>query len=61
MPYYVGLDVSVKSVSICGVEADGAVIARDEVSSDPDQIAAFYSGTRRMLNALSTRVAFSSI
>ncbi len=28
MSYYVGLDVSVKSVSICVVEADGAVIAR---------------------------------
>lgn len=41
MSYYVGLDVSVKSVSICVVEADGAVVARGEVSSDPDQIAAF--------------------
>ena len=40
MSYYVGLDVSVKSVSICVVEADGAVIARGEVPSDPDQIAA---------------------
>lgn len=41
MSYFVGLDVAVKSVSICVVEADGTVIARGEVSSDPDQIAAF--------------------
>ena len=43
MSYYVGLDVSVKSVAICVVEGDGAVIARGEVSSDPDQIATFLS------------------
>lgn len=41
MSYYVGLDVSVKSVSICVVETDGAVIAPGEVSFDPNQIAAF--------------------
>jgi transposase len=41
MSYYVGLDVSVNSVSICVVEADGGVVARGEVSSDPDQIVAF--------------------
>ena len=41
MSFYVELDVSVKFVSICVVEANGAVIARGEVSSDPDQIAAF--------------------
>lgn len=40
MSYYVGLDVSVKSVSICVTEAHGAVIARGKVPSDPDQIAA---------------------
>ena len=39
MSYYVGRDVSVKSVAICVIEGDGAVIARGEVSSDPDQIA----------------------
>ena len=41
MSYYVGLDVSVKSVTICVVDSDGAVTARGEVSSNPDQIAAF--------------------
>ncbi len=41
MSYYVGLDVSVKSVTICVVDGEGAIAARGEVSSDPDQIAAF--------------------
>ncbi|MBY6059760.1 IS110 family transposase [Leisingera daeponensis] len=41
MLHYVGLDVSVKSVSICVVDEDGEVLARGETSSDPDEIASF--------------------
>ena len=41
MSHYVGLDVSVKSVSICIVDAGGVVLARGETTSDPDEIAAF--------------------
>jgi transposase len=41
MSHYVGLDVSVKSVSICVVDAQGAILARGETTSDPDQIASF--------------------
>tara|TARA_R110002094_G_scaffold125999_1_gene120047 strand:- start:722 stop:1291 length:570 start_codon:yes stop_codon:yes gene_type:complete len=41
MSHYVGLDVSVKSVTICVVDSNGAITSRGEVSSDPDQIAAF--------------------
>ena len=41
MSHYVGLDVSVKSVSICVVDAAGSVLARGETTSDPDEIAAF--------------------
>jgi len=41
MSHYVGLDVSVKSVSICVLDAGGAVLARGETTSDPDEIAAF--------------------
>lgn len=41
MSYYVGLDVSVKSVSICVVDVQGNVLARGETASDPDQIASF--------------------
>ncbi|WP_264211467.1 IS110 family transposase [Leisingera thetidis] len=43
MLHYVGLDVSVKSVSICVVDEDGEVLARGETSSDPDEIALFIS------------------
>ena len=41
MSHYVGLDVSVKSVSICVVDAQGTILARGETTSDPDQITAF--------------------
>lgn len=41
MSHYVGLDVSVKSVSICVVDAAGLVLARGDTTSDPDEIAAF--------------------
>ncbi len=41
MSHYVGLDVSVKSVSICVVDAGGVVLARGETTSDPDEIASF--------------------
>ncbi|MEO0995252.1 MAG: transposase [Pseudomonadota bacterium] len=41
MSQYVGLDVSLKSVSICVVAAEGAVTPRGETSADPDQIASF--------------------
>ena len=41
MSHFVGLDVSVKSVSICVVDAAGSVLARGETTSDPDEITAF--------------------
>lgn len=41
MSHYVGLDVSVKSVSICVVDAAGSVLARGDTTSDPDEIAEF--------------------
>lgn len=41
MCQYVGLDVSVKEVSICVVNGAGTVLARGTVQTDPDQIAAF--------------------
>ncbi|OBY25162.1 hypothetical protein [Leisingera sp. JC1] len=43
MSHYVGLDVSVKSVSICIVDGEGEVLAHGETSSDPDAIASFLS------------------
>lgn len=41
MSQYVGLDVSVKEVSICVVNTDGTVLARGSVQTDPDEIAEF--------------------
>ena len=41
MSQYVGLDVSIKEVSICVVSTEGAVLARGTVPTDPDLIAAF--------------------
>lgn len=41
MSHYVGLDVSVKSVSICVVDTHGAVLTRGETASDPDRIVSF--------------------
>ena len=42
MAYYVGLDVSVKETSICIMDDKGGVIARTDVSTDPDLIAQLY-------------------
>lgn len=41
MSQYVGLDVSVKEVSICVVDESGDVLARGTVTTEPDRIAAF--------------------
>ena len=41
MTSYVGLDVSLKSTSICVVDADGVVIVEQSVDSGPDCIADF--------------------
>lgn len=41
MAYYVGLDVSVKETSICILDDKGCVVARTDVSTDPDLIARF--------------------
>ncbi len=41
MCQYVGLDVSMKEVSICVVDESGAVLARDSVATDPETITAY--------------------
>ena len=35
MKHYVGLDVSLKEVSICVIDADGVVAAEGKVSTEP--------------------------
>ena len=42
MEQFAGLDVSLKSTSICVVDGDGAVTARGEVPTDPDAIRNFF-------------------
>lgn len=39
MTIYAGLDVSDKTTHVCVVDADGAVVKRDVVASDPDLLA----------------------
>lgn len=39
MTIYAGLDVSDKATHVCVVDADGAVVRRDVVASDPDVLA----------------------
>jgi hypothetical protein len=41
MVHYVGLDVSLKQVSICVVNDIGSVVREGVVDSDPEAIAAF--------------------
>ena len=41
MNTYVGLDVSLKNVSICVVDQDGSIVSEGCVISDPEAIAAY--------------------
>jgi transposase len=41
MNHYVGLDVSLKEVSICVVDAEGSVVNRASLATEPDVIADF--------------------
>ncbi len=42
MKYYAGLDVSLKEISVCIVDADGTVAARGTVDCDPRSVAGFF-------------------
>ena len=39
MKHFAGLDVSLKEISICVIDADGGVVARGTAPSDPDGVA----------------------
>jgi transposase len=41
MEYYVGLDVSLKQISICVVNETGSIVQEGVVDSDPEAIASF--------------------
>lgn len=40
MTYYVGLDVSLRSVNICVIDDQGEIIAESKVDSEPEDIVA---------------------
>lgn len=42
MSIYAGLDVSDKTTHICAVDADGNILKRDVVASDPDMLAKWF-------------------
>lgn len=46
MKYYAGLDVSLKEISVCVVDADGVIAARGNVECDPDAVANFFENKR---------------
>ena len=41
MKQYAGLDVSLKEISICVVDVDGAVLVRGTVLTEPEAVASF--------------------
>ena len=43
MSHYVGLDVSLKEVSVCVVDAEGTVLHRASIPTEPDTIAEYIS------------------
>lgn len=45
MSYYVGLDVSLKSIFVCIVDEKGKVIRESELVTNPDAVAGFLYGT----------------
>lgn len=47
MPYYVGLDASKKTTSVCVVEADGAIVREGVVETEPKAIIGFLRGEGR--------------
>ncbi|MDX2483750.1 MAG: IS110 family transposase [Pseudodonghicola sp.] len=42
MDYYAGLDVSLKEISICVVDADGKTVTRDVSPADPEGVAGWF-------------------
>lgn len=42
MEHYAGLDVSLKEISICVVDADGKIVARGVCPADPDGVAGWF-------------------
>ena len=43
MEYYAGLDVSLKEISVCVVDADGIAIERGTCPADPEGVAGWFA------------------
>jgi hypothetical protein len=41
MPYFVGLDVSLKQTAICVVDQDGATVREGSAATEPEKLAAW--------------------
>src|SRR6266704_3043728 len=44
MEYYIGIDVSLESSSVCVVDAKGRIVKETKVPSDPDALVSFIHG-----------------
>jgi transposase len=62
MEFFVGLDVSVKTTSVCVMDAGGAIIREGKTESSPEALSAFLSaGDRRYVRVgleAASRAAF---
>ena len=58
MNHYVGLDVSLKEVSVCVVDAEGTVVNRASLATEPDVIADFLLKEAQMRNVLCMKVEY---
>lgn len=61
MDTYVGLDVSLKSTSICVVDDDGVILSEDAVASDPDAIATYIQVNAPMIHRIGLESGPTSI
>lgn len=52
MKYYVGLDVSCKTVSVCVLNEDGEVVKETTLATDPNVIHAFLLGTELVIDRI---------
>ena len=61
MSTYVGLDVSLKSTSICVVDEDGTMLSEDTVASNPDAIASYVQVNAPMIQRVGLETGPTSI
>ena len=55
MTYYIGLDVSLRSVKLCVIDDPGEIIAESKVDSEPEDIVAQLKSYRPQIKALAVQ------